>query len=377
VGETPAITVVAGTRPNFMKIAPIHRALAARGLSPRLIHTGQHFDAAMSEVFFRDLGLPAPEVRLSAGGGSHAEQTAAALVGVEAALVAERPRLVVVVGDVTSTLAAALAAAKLGVPVAHVEAGLRSGDWTMPEEINRVLTDRIADLLLTSSEDAAPNLRAEGIEGDRIVFAGNVMIDSLHHALGRRTAIIERLGLKPGCYAAATLHRPANVDSEASLSATIDALAAASTRIPLIFPVHPRTLARAKQLGLYERLCGTKGLRVVDPLGYDDFVTLMSGARLVLTDSGGIQEETTALGIPCLTLRGGTERPVTVSLGTNTVVGLDPLRIKREVMEILAGRGKRGAVPEGWDGRAAPRIAAAIERFLAGSPPPRTAGPRA
>ncbi len=363
------IALVAGTRPNFMKIAPIQRALARRGAALRLIHTGQHFDPSMSAVFFRDLGLPAPDVTLAAGGGTHAEQTAAALVGVERELAQHRPAIVVVVGDVTSTLAAALAAAKLGIPIAHVEAGLRSRDWTMPEEINRVLTDQLADLLLYPSPDAAENLLAEGVPEERLAFAGNVMIDSLYAALGHRTDVLGRLGLRARTYAVATLHRPVNVDTEGSLSATLDALAAIAARLPLVFPVHPRTVARAEALGLAPRLHATPGLMAVEPLGYDDFVTLMADARLVATDSGGIQEETTVLGIPCLTLRTGTERPVTVTQGTNVVVGLDAARIEREVAAILGGSGKRGRVPEGWDGRAAERIADAIERFLAGTPP--------
>jgi UDP-N-acetylglucosamine 2-epimerase (non-hydrolysing) len=365
------IALVAGTRPNFMKIAPVRRALAARGHEIRLIHTGQHRDAAMSAVFFHDLDLPAPDVTLSVGGGSHAQQTAATLVGVEADLATHRPSLVVVVGDVNSTLSAALAAAKLGVPVAHVEAGLRSRDWTMPEEINRILTDQISDLLLYPSHDAAQNLLAEGVPEERLAFAGNVMIDSLYAALGRRTPILAHLGLRPRGYAVVTLHRPVNVDTPAALAGTIAALASIASHIPLIFPVHPRTLARAEAHGLTDRLRGTPGLVPITPLGYDDFVTLMSDARLVATDSGGIQEETTVLGIPCLTLRERTERPITVSEGTNTVVGLDPRRIEREVLAILAGRAKRGRIPEGWDGLAGERIADAIERFLEGSPPAR------
>ncbi len=368
------IALVAGTRPNFMKIAPVRRALVRRGLLVRLIHTGQHFDASMSDVFFRDLGLPAPDVTLTTGGGSHAEQTAAALVGVEADLARHRPSLVVVVGDVTSTLAAALAAAKLGVPVVHVEAGLRARDWTMPEEINRVLTDQLADLLLYPSRDAAENLLAEGVPPERLAFCGNVMIDSLYAALGRRTEILARLGLRSRAYAVATLHRPCNVDTAASLAATLDALSAISERLPLVFPVHPRTVARAEAFGLSARFRGMRGLVSIPPLGYDDFVTLMSDARLVATDSGGIQEETTVLGIPCLTLRTGTERPVTVTQGTNVVVGLEPGCIAREVSEILEGRGKRGRIPEGWDGRAGERVAEAIERFLAGDPPARAGG---
>ncbi len=371
------IYLVAGTRPNFMKIAPILRALRGRGVPVRLLHTGQHFDASMSDVFFRDLGMPQPDLTLRSGGGSHAEQTASVLVGAEADLLAHRPRVVVVVGDVTGTLAAALAAAKLGIPVAHVESGLRSRDWTMPEEINRVLTDQLSDLLLTPSRDAEPNLRAEGIPPERIVFVGNVMIDSMRYAIERPTDVLERLGLAPRAYAVATLHRPANVDDAARLGATLDALEAIAQRIPLVFPVHPRTLARAQALGLDARLRSMPGLVTTEPLGYDDFVTLTGSARLVATDSGGVQEETTALGIPCLTMRGGTERPVTVTHGTNTVVGLDAAKIAAEVDAILAGRGKKGTVPEGWDGKTGERIADALLRFLDGTPPPKTAGPRA
>jgi UDP-N-acetylglucosamine 2-epimerase (non-hydrolysing) len=371
------ILLVAGTRPNFMKVAPIYRALAAKSMPARLLHTGQHFDATMSDVFFRDLGLPAPYVTLKGGGGSHAEQTASILVGIEKALLEERPKVVLCVGDVTSTLAAALAASKLGIPVVHVEAGLRSRDWTMPEEINRVVTDQLSDLLMTPSPDAEPNLRAEGIPPERIVFVGNVMIDSLHWALKKTTDALTRFDLQPQGYALATLHRPANVDSAESLTATLDALDAVAARLPVLFPVHPRTMVRAEALGLKARLTATKNLRTIEPLGYDDFVTLMSKAKLVATDSGGIQEETTALGIPCLTLRGGTERPITVTEGTNEVVGLDVAKIKAGVTAVMEGRGKKGKVPDGWDGRAGDRVADALRRFLDGTPPPRCAGPRA
>lgn len=367
-----SIYLVAGTRPNFMKIAPICRALAARQVETRLLHTGQHFDAAMSDVFFRDLGLPDPDLRLEAGGGSHAEQTAEVLLGAEADLIAHRPRVVVVVGDVTSTLAAALAAVKLGIPVVHVEAGLRSRDWTMPEEVNRVLTDQLSDLLLTHSRDAEGNLLREGIEPARVLFVGNVMIDSLHWTLRLPTDVLARLRLETGAYALATLHRPANVDDAENFASMLDALSEISRRIPLIFPVHPRTASRARDFGLSERLQSTPGLCTTGPLGYKDFVTLMSGARLVATDSGGIQEETTALRIPCLTLRQSTERPITVTKGTNTVVGLNAARIGREVDAILMGFGKRGSIPEGWDGRTSERIADALQLFLAGKPPPKS-----
>jgi UDP-N-acetylglucosamine 2-epimerase (non-hydrolysing) len=371
------ITLVAGTRPNFMKIAPICRALLSRRLPSRLLHTGQHFDPSMSEVFFRDLGMPEPDVRLRSGGGTQAEQTALVIVGVEHELTAHKPDAVVVVGDVTGTMAAALAAAKLGVAVVHVEAGLRSRDWTMPEEINRVVTDRVADLLLTTTRDADENLVREGVERRRIRFVGNVMIDSLHYARSRPTNALARYELRPGEYALATLHRPANVDTRDALASTLDALEAIGARIPILFPMHPRTVARAESLGLAERLRSTPGLRVTEPLGYNDFVTLMTTAKVVATDSGGIQEETTAIGIPCLTLRQGTERPITVSEGTNLIVGLDAGRIASAVEAILAGRGKRGTVPEGWDGNAAERVADAIESLLAGDPPPLTAGARA
>ena len=371
------ITLVAGTRPNFMKIAPVRAALVRSGADVRVVHTGQHFDNAMSDVFFRDLAMPAPDALLNAGGGSHAEQTAAVLVRVESDLIAHRPDALVVVGDVTSTLAAALAAAKLGIRVVHVEAGLRSGDWTMPEEINRVLTDRLSDLLLIPSHDARDNLRLEGIEDERIVFVGNVMIDSLLSARERPTDVLRRLDLSAGRYAVATLHRPANVDSAQALSATLDALETIARRVPLVFPMHPRTVQRVQALGQGDRMRAIPGLTTIEPLGYLDFVTLFVGASLVATDSGGIQEETTALGVPCLTLRNGTERPITVTQGTNTVVGLDCARIAVEVDAVLGGKGKRGGVPEGWDGRAGERCAQAIIAHVGGTPPPRTAGPRA
>jgi UDP-N-acetylglucosamine 2-epimerase (non-hydrolysing) len=364
------IYLVAGTRPNFMKIAPIRREMEARGLAVRMMHTRQHFDSTMSDVFFRDLGMAAPDVSLQAGGGSHAQQTAAILVGVEADLIEHRPRAVVVSGDVTSTLGAALAAAKLWIPVIHVEAGLRSRDWSMPEEINRVLTDRLSDLLLTPSRDAHVNLRAEGIADERIVFIGNVMIDSLRYAAARPTKVLENLAIERGGYAVVTLHRPSNVDDADKLERTLRALEAISSRIPTVFPIHPRTVAKIAAFGMDKRLRDMRGLHTLEPLGYDDFVTLYAGSRLVATDSGGIQEETTVLGIPCLTLRETTERPITVTEGTNTVVGMDADRIGREVEAVLDGRGKKGRIPEGWDGRAAARAVDAIERFLRGVPPP-------
>ena len=372
--QPPPVCVVAGTRPNFMKVAPVLRALTSRGIGFRLVHTGQHFDASMSDVFFRDLGMAAPDTSLQAGGGSHATQTAAVLVGMEAELQRTRPRLLVVVGDVTSTLSASLAAAKLGIPVAHVEAGLRSRDWTMPEEINRVLTDQLSDLLLIPSEDARENLLREGIAAERIVFVGNVMIDSLHHALTRTTDVLQRLRLDAKGYAIATMHRPANVDDDAALGASMGILAAVAQKLPVLFPVHPRTRQRLSTSGLADKLCNdAPHLRIVEPLGYIDFAALVKNATFALTDSGGIQEETTALGVPCITLRESTERPITVTEGTNVVVGLNRERVLVEVARILNGEGKRGTLPRGWGGRAAIEIAACVERFLAGEPAPKTA----
>ncbi len=372
-----SILLVAGTRPNFMKIAPIRRALHTMEIPARLIHTGQHYDPIMSDVFFRDLGMTPPEVHLNSGGGTHAEQTASVVVGVEKELLDNRPLAVVVVGDVTGTFAAALAASKLEIPVIHVEAGLRSHDWRMPEEINRVLTDQLSDLLLIPSQDASENLLREGISAERIVFVGNVMIDSLHWALRSSTDVLARRAVGKGEYALLTLHRPANVDSRESFAELLDAVEAISHRVPAIFPIHPRTRGKAQHFGLAERLNSIPGLQCCEPFGYNDFVTLMANAKLVATDSGGIQEETTALGVPCLTMRQGTERPITVEQGTNCIVGMDPQRISQEVQAIVSGTGKKGSIPEGWDGKAGERVAQAIQKFLQGSPLPKTAGPRA
>jgi UDP-N-acetylglucosamine 2-epimerase (non-hydrolysing) len=347
------INLVAGTRPNFMKIAPIWRALKRRQLRIRLVHTGQHADAAMSDVFFHDLELPRPDVLLHVAGGSHAEQTAAALVGIEADLLAHPPSVVVVAGDVTSTLAAALAAAKLGIAVAHVEAGLRARDWTMPEEINRVLTDQLSDLLLTPSRDAEPNLLAEGIPKERIVFVGNVMIDSLLRALPRAeaTGASRRLGAD-GSHVVVTLHRPSNVDDETRLRAIAGALAAIGETRSVYFPSHPRTRARIAAFGL-----PMGRVALIDPLPYFDMVDVMRGAHAVITDSGGIQEETTALGVPCFTVRDNTERPITITEGTNQLVR-DPARLP----ELVAAAQRTGTVrrPEGWDGHAGERIIEAL-----------------
>lgn len=350
---------VVGARPNFMKIAPVMRALDRRGVHQELVHTGQHYDPSMSDVFFADLGLPHPDLHLGVGSGSHAEQTARIMLGFEKVLSERRPDLVVVVGDVNSTLACALVAAKMHIPCAHVEAGLRSFDMTMPEEINRVLTDRICDLLLTPSEDADENLLREGTPPERIRLVGNVLIDALaaHVDRGRAREPWRVYGQKPGGYALFTLHRPSNVDDPAVLSRVLGAIEEVQREIPVLFPAHPRTRKAIEALGRTPR-----GLLLLPPLGYLDFLGLTSAARLVLTDSGGLQEETTVLGVPCLTLRENTERPITVSCGTNELVGTDPQRIVAAARAVLEGRVKTPRTPRFWDGRAAERIADALFR---------------
>jgi UDP-N-acetylglucosamine 2-epimerase (non-hydrolysing) len=334
-----------------MKVAPILAQLRGRA-EQILVHTGQHYDAKMSDVFFQDLGMPAPDVHLGVGSGTHAQQTAKVMTEIEPVLLREKPDVVVVAGDVNSTLAVALVASKLGQRIAHVESGLRSRDWSMPEEINRVLTDRLSDLLFTPSRDGDENLAAEGIPKERVHFVGNVMIDSLRTALprARESRIHERLELRRGEYALATLHRPANVDDPQALSRVLSALAEVAAQLPVVFPMHPRTRARMQSFS-------APGLKIVEPLGYLDFLALTAEARLVMTDSGGIQEETTALSVPCLTLRENTERPVTITDGTNQLVGTDPVRIIPAVRAILSGASRKGRMPELWDGRAAERIA--------------------
>ncbi len=358
--------LIAGARPNFMKIAAVHRALAARGaFDVSLVHTGQHYDAAMSRLFFDELGIPEPDINLEVGSASHAVQTAEIMKRFEPVVLERRPDLVVVVGDVNSTAACAMVAKKIhGVGLAHVEAGLRSFDRTMPEEINRLVTDALSDLLFTSEPSGDRNLLAEGIPGERIVYVGNVMIDTLKAHLSRaaETRAIERLGLTAGNYALMTLHRPSNVDDLPVFRALMDAVADVAERLPVVFPVHPRTRETLEAWGA-ARGGLPPGLVALAPLGYLDFLQLMTGARLLLTDSGGVQEETTALGIPCLTLRRNTERPVTVEVGTNLLVGQDPERLRQAAMEILEGRNRRGALPPGWDGRAAERIADTLERW--------------
>lgn len=357
---------VVGARPNFMKVAPIVAAMKRRPTKfhPLVVHTGQHYDAAMSDSFFRDLELPQPDTHLGVGSASHAAQTAAVMQRFEPIVINEKPDWVLVVGDVNSTLACALVCVKLGVKVAHVEAGLRSRDRTMPEEINRLLTDQIADLLLTPSADADANLRAEGIPPERIRLVGNVMIDSLLQNLerARGSDIKTDLGLTDKDYGVLTLHRPSNVDAPDTFARILAALETITQTLPVIFPVHPRTRKTIAELGLSDRVASIKNLRLIDPLGYLDFLSLYSAARLVLTDSGGIQEETTALGIPCLTLRENTERPITVELGTNVVVGTETSRIVTAASAALNGSAKRTTqTPPLWDGHTSERILDALE----------------
>jgi len=350
-----------------MKAAPIHLAFRAVGVEHEIIHTGQHYDAAMSKVFFEDLGMPRPIVDLGVGSGSHAEQTGAVMVGVEYFFMKHRPRAVLVVGDVNSTMAAAIVAAKMGIYSAHVEAGLRSGDWTMPEEVNRVVTDSVVDLLLTPSADADQNLISEGCSPETIVRVGNVMIDTLtqHLPTARTLNVPIRMGLVPRRYAVLTLHRPSNVDDPSVLARILGAIAEIARMLPIVFPVHPRTRQQAAATGLGPLLEETPGLLPTDPLGYLEFLSLTSEARLVLTDSGGLQEETTVLGIPCLTLRENTERPITVTHGTNVLVGTDPAAIVREAARALNREpGLPHAAPELWDGRTAERIVAAVLKKL-------------
>ncbi len=361
------VFLIAAARPNFMKVAPLWRAMSEHSdaLEPMLIHTGQHYDQNMSGIFFEELGLPTPHVHLGVGGGSHAQQTAAVMVKFEELCLQERPDLVVVVGDVNATMATSVTAAKLHIPVAHVEAGLRSRDMTMPEEINRLLTDAIADLLFTPSPDADENLRAEGVAPARIKLVGNIMIDSLVDSVERARALgtCSAFGLEPQGFGVVTLHRPANVDDPVTLACILDVLV--GMNLPLVFPVHPRTRAVMRQHGLDARCRLVDSLVILaDPLGYYEFMNLVVNSRLILTDSGGLQEEATWLGIPCLTLRPNTERPITITEGTNELATVESLAT--QTAAILAGNWKKGRVPDLWDGHTAPRIVKVLEEFLAG-----------
>jgi len=360
------IDIIAGARPNFIKIAPILAALRAaieRGAPwrTRLVHTGQHYDRAMSSSFFDQLGIPAPDLNLEVGSGTQAEQTAAIMIRYEQALLQERSDLCIVVGDVTSTMACTIVARKLGVEVAHVEGGIRSGDWTMPEEINRVVTDSIANWFFTTSATANANLRAAGVSDDRIVFVGNTMIDTLRRHLHelRPPEFWGTLGLAPKKYLVLTLHRPANVDGEGKLLAHLRAIAEGAGPVPVVFPVHPRTAKGLQALG-----GAIPGLHYVEPLGYLEFNYLVQHALGVITDSGGVTEEATVLGVPCLTLRDTTERPETVTIGTNELIGTDPGKVGPALARLRAGQWKTGGIPEKWDGEAARRIVAFLERKL-------------
>ena len=358
-----AIHLIAAARPNFMKVAPAYHALARQDwCRPVLVHTGQHYDANMSDAFFADLGLPAPDFHLGVGSASHAAQTAAVMVAYEKICLDTRPDWVIVVGDVNSTLACALAAKKLGLKVAHLEAGLRSGDRSMPEEINRLATDAISDLLWTPSPDADLNLRREGVAPARIVRIGNIMIDAyeLMRPAIEAAATRSRFGLKPGAYGVVTLHRPANVDDAASLGRLVDALVAVADRLALVFAVHPRTRDRLDRFGLTARLAAAPAITLTEPMGYVDFMGLVREAALVITDSGGIQEETTYLDIPCLTLRPNTERPITLTQGSNRLVTAADL--EAAVATALDGTGRGAVRPEFWDGQTAERLVDSLRR---------------
>ena len=362
---------VIGARPNFIKAAPVIRGLAERGVTQRVVHTGQHYDERMSDVFFRELDLPAPDVYLGVGSGSHGEQTAATMVGLERAWSEDPPSLVVVYGDVNSTLAASLVAAKLSIPSAHVEAGLRSFDRSMPEEINRLVSDLLADLLFTTSPEAADHLASMGVPADRIHFVGNPMIDTLlrHRARFDDPSERRRLGVAGGDYGVVTLHRPSNVDSDASARAVVEALRGVSAMVPLVVPLHPRGRANLEAAGLTD----SDRIRIVEPLGYVAFLSVVAGARLVLTDSGGIQEETTILDVPCLTIRPNTERPITISHGTNRLVA--PTEVVAAAREILAGPVRPGGPrPPLWDGHAGDRIADVVDGWLGSAATPTAAG---
>jgi UDP-N-acetylglucosamine 2-epimerase (non-hydrolysing) len=359
VNSRMKIFLVAGARPNFMKIAPLIDLLREQSrVRPVLIHTGQHYDNAMSRAFFQDLKLSPPDMNLGVGSGSQAQQTGRIMVEFERLVFKQRPDLVVVVGDVNSTVACSLVAVKLGIPVAHVEAGLRSFDRRMPEEINRVLTDAISDYLFTTCTDANENLLREGISLEKIFFVGNVMIDALlkFREKAGNSPILEKLGLRQREYVLMTLHRPSNVDQAETFKGILHAVEAIQRRMPVVFPIHPRTRKMLRQFALQDEASQIPHLQIIDPVGYIDFLRLMDRARLVLTDSGGIQEETTVLGVPCLTLRQNTERPITVRQGTNRVVGSDPNRIIEEANAVLTQWIRKPRMPKFWDGRAAQRI---------------------
>ena len=359
------VLCVVGARPHFMKIAPIMAAFSETGIAAQLLHTGQHYDEAMNDSFFLDLGIPRPDHHLEVGSASHAVQTAEVMKRFEPILEHVQPQAVLVVGDVNSTIACALVAAKRGVRVIHVEAGLRSYDRSMPEEINRVLTDQISDLLFITERSALANLQREGIDPARVQFVGNVMIDTLHRNLTRAVPGSTTLGTTLAQYAVLTLHRPSNVDDAVTLRGLLDVVSEINRSLPVVMPLHPRTRSNIDKFGLNSML---DGLHILPPVGYLEMLGLMRDAKLVLTDSGGIQEETTALGVPCLTLRENTERPITLAEGTNTLVGPDPAAIRAAFREVMENGGKTGRIPEYWDGRAAMRIAHTLKSWLPPQP---------
>ena len=361
-----SIHLIAAARPNFMKVAPLFHALeAAPDFDVKLVHTGQHYDANMSDAFFADLGLPDPHFHLGVGSGTHAEQTGRTMIEYEKVCLAEQPDAVIVVGDVNATAAVAMVCTKLHVPIVHLEAGLRSRDRSMPEEINRLVTDAVADLLWTPSPDGNDNLAAEGVPADKIDLVGNIMLDSFEMLRERIDADTTRadLHLESGSYGVVTLHRPANVDDPATLALLVEQLLDASTHVTLVFPVHPRTRARLESTGLIKALEDEPAIRLIEPLGYIQFMSLVTGAKLAITDSGGLQEETTYLGIPCITLRPNTERPITVSQGTNRLARPDELGAR--LNEILAGDWPTGRKPDLWDGQTAGRCVESLRRHLA------------
>jgi UDP-N-acetylglucosamine 2-epimerase (non-hydrolysing) len=352
------VDLIAGARPNFMKIAPIidsieHARSEGNSISFRLVHTGQHYDMNMSGSFFDELGIPVPDINLNAGGGTQSEQTAAIMIGYEKLLLTEKPDLCIVVGDVTSTMACAIAAQKLNVKVAHVEGGIRSGDWTMPEEINRMVTDSITNYFFTTTRNANENLKKSGIEDDRIYFVGNTMIDSLLKQRTRfnKPSIWEKIGLQKGKYLIMTLHRPANVDEESNLKEILNEIIGNTRDLPVIFPVHPRTSKILKNSGISD-----PRLIMIEPMSYLEFNYLVEYSMAVITDSGGITEETTVMGIPCITLRNNTERPETITLGTNELIGTNPKAIKPALEKLFSGCWKKGSIPELWDGKTSERI---------------------
>ena len=350
-----------------MKIAPIHNLMLKQDhLQPILLHTGQHYDTSMSKVFFEDLQMPQPDIYLGVGSGTHAQQTAQVMTKIEAVMLQNRPDLVMVVGDVNSTLAASVVAAKLWIPVAHVEAGLRSFDREMPEEINRILTDALAEFLFVTEKSGQQNLLNEGIASQRIYFVGNVMIDSLlmYRRQAEKSFILQRLNVKEKEYALLTMHRPSNVDTSEKLTNILHAFEKIQRKITILFPIHPRTRKMLYEFGLQRQIERMKNLILLDPIGYLDFLKLMENATFILTDSGGIQEESTVMGIPCLTLRKNTERPITIEQGTNLLVGSDTEKIVEESLKILSGHGKTGQIPPLWDGKASERIVQIIEKKL-------------